>query len=93
MYIILMYDINTLTKKGRRNLTKIHKNCKKYLTHIQNSVFEGSITEANIKKLEMELKEFINKETDSVIIFKSREEKWMQKQFWGKVDDATSNFL
>lgn len=93
MYILLMYDISTKSKLGKKNLSKIHKTCKKYLVHIQNSVFEGEITKSNLKKLENELKFLINKEVDSVIVFKTREEKWLDKIFLGKEDDAMSNFL
>lgn len=35
----------------------------------------------------------IDKELDSVIIFKSRQEKWLDKEFWGRKDDATSFIL
>ncbi len=93
MYVILVYDISVSVDKGNRNLSKIYKICKKYLTHIQNSVFEGEITESNLKKLQLELKPFIRKELDSVIIFKSREQRWLNKELWGKEEDLTSNFL
>lgn len=93
MYIILVYDVSVSIDNGNKNLTKIYKICKKYLSHIQNSVFEGEITESNLKKLQLELKQYIRKDLDSVIIFKSREQRWLNKEFWGKEDDLTSNFL
>lgn len=46
-----------------------------------------------ITKLQQELKPYIDKELDSVIIFKSRQERWLDKEFWGKEDDATDFFL
>ena len=67
--------------------------CKKYLSHIQNSVFEGEISKVQITKMQQELKPYIDKELDSVIIFKSRQERWLDKEFWGKEDDATDFFL
>jgi CRISPR-associated protein Cas2 len=39
------------------------------------------------------LKPYIDKGEDSVIIFKSRQEKWLDKEFWGKDEDKTSFFL
>ncbi len=93
MYVILVYDVSVSIDKGNKNLVKIYKTCKKYLTHIQNSVFEGEITESKLKKLESELKPYIRKELDSVIVFKSREPRWLNKEFWGKEEDLTSNFL
>ena len=92
MYIILVYDILTEdnSPKISRNVFKI---CKKYLTNVQKSVFEGEITPVLLKKLNLELKRHIRKDKDSLIIFKSRQEKWLEKEFWGLEDDKMSNFL
>lgn len=92
MDIILVYDI-CLDEEGSKVLRNVFKICKKYLTHIQNSVFEGELTKAQIVKLKTELDNYIRKSKDSLIIFKSRDEKWMNKEFWGIKDDATSCFI
>lgn len=92
MYVVLVYDISG-EEDGQRILNKVFKVCKKYLTHIQNSVFEGELAEGQIAKLNAELNKLIRKNLDSVIIFKSRNERWLNKEFWGKQDDATSNFF
>ncbi|NLI93071.1 MAG: CRISPR-associated endonuclease Cas2 [Peptococcaceae bacterium] len=92
MYIILVYDIE-MDEGGPKASRRIFKTCKKYLTHVQKSVFEGDITPALLKKLQVELSPHIREDRDSVLIFKSREERWLQKEFWGKVDDKTSNFF
>ena len=83
MYIILVYDIK-MDEKGARIQRNVFKICKKYLSHIQNSVFEGEISEAKFMKLELEVKRFIRKDEDSLIVFKSRNERWLQKVFLGK---------
>lgn len=44
MYCVLVYDISQ-DKDGRKVLPKVFKICKKYLHHIQNSVFEGDLSE------------------------------------------------
>ncbi|MCM1171148.1 MAG: CRISPR-associated endonuclease Cas2 [Clostridium sp.] len=92
MYAILVYDIVTDTQ-GKKNLPNVFKICKKYLSHIQNSVFEGNITEAGIIALKAELKSFIRKEQDSVILFTARDERWLKKEFLGCLDDKTSRFI
>ena len=92
MYVILVYDISQ-EDNGKMVLPKVFKICKKYLMHIQNSVFEGEISESQKMKLESELKRHIRKEMDSVIIFHTRNEKWLSKEFWGSSLDTTSNFL
>ncbi|MCR1900186.1 CRISPR-associated endonuclease Cas2 [Irregularibacter muris] len=92
MYIILMYDI-VMDEDGAKVQRRTFKICKRYLTHIQNSVFEGNLSEVNLMKLKKELAQFIRKDKDSFIIFKSRDEKWLTKEFLGKEDDKTSNFF
>lgn len=92
MYVILVYDI-MCDEKGKKILPKVFKICKKYLVHIQNSVFEGNISKVNALALKKELDVYIRKDKDSVIMFHTREERWMSKDFLGIVDDKTSNFL
>lgn len=92
MYVVLVYDISK-DNNGQRRWSHVFKICKKYLTHIQNSVFEGEVSKVQLAKLQQELKPYIDKAMDSVIIFKSRQEKWLDKEFWGKEDDKTSFFL
>ena len=92
MYVVLVYDISK-DDNGQRRWSRIFKICKKYLSHIQNSVFEGEISKPQLMKLQQELGKYIDENLDSVIIFKSRQQKWWDKEFWGKVDDKTDFFL
>lgn len=94
MYVILVYDINLEDKEGQRVLRNVFKTCKQYLVHIQNSVFEGELLDSQILKLEKQLERYIRKNMDSVILFKSRNQRWLDKEFLGKIeDDKTDNFL
>lgn len=94
MYVILVYDINLEESEGPKVLRNVFKICKKYLTHIQNSVFEGELLESQEMRLRKELDKYIRQDKDSVILFKSRNQKWLDKEFLGKLeDDKTSNFL
>ncbi|EOR26380.1 CRISPR-associated protein Cas2 [Clostridium sartagoforme AAU1] len=92
MYVILVYDIKS-DDGGQRVLNRTFKICKKYLSNIQNSVFEGELAESQIIKLKYELDGIIRKEKDSIILFKSRNERWLSKDMWGKKEDKTSNFI
>ncbi|MDI6832657.1 MAG: CRISPR-associated endonuclease Cas2, partial [Bacteroidales bacterium] len=69
MYVILVYDVN------EKRVAKMLKLCRRYLNWIQNSVFEGEITEVKLKELIILAEEIMNKEEDSLIIFSSRTEK------------------
>ena len=94
MYVILVYDINLEEKEGQKVLRNVFKICKKYLVHIQNSVFEGELLESQAIKLKAELDRYIRESKDSVILFKSRNQRWMEKEFLGMIeDDKTDNFL
>ena len=94
MYVILVYDINLEEKEGQTVLRKVFKTCKKYLVHIQNSVFVCFLLESQAIKLKTELYKYIRQDKDSVILFKSRSQKWLDKEFLGKIEDEkTSNFL
>lgn len=87
MYIILVYDI------GQKRVGKMLKLCRRYLNWIQNSVFEGEITEVKLKTLLVEAKEIMNKHEDSIIIFKSREERWLEKVVVGIEKNELDTFL
>lgn len=45
VYRVLIYDIN------HKRFQKVMKICRKYLNHLQNSVFEGNIAESKLGKL------------------------------------------
>ena len=93
MYIILVYDI-ALDQNGAKVLRHVFKICKKYLSHVQKSVFEGELTKSRLKKLTIELRKWIRDDKDSVIIFKNRNKKWLDKQFLGMdMSYETSNFF
>jgi len=86
VYVILVYDI------GEKRVGKMLKLCRKYLNWIQNSVFEGEITEVKLKELTVKAK-LIMKEEDSLIIFSSRSEQFLDKQIIGKERSSTDIFL
>lgn len=77
MYVILVYDI------GEKRVGKMLKLCRQYLNWIQNSVFEGEITEVKLKELTLKAKRIMELDVDSVIIFKSRQQKWLDKEIVG----------
>lgn len=88
MYVILMYDM------GEKRVGKMLKLCRQYLNWIQNSVFEGEISEVKLKEL-ISRAEFIMKdeEHDSLILFKSREQKWLEKEVIGHEKNDLDQFL
>lgn len=49
---------------------------------VQNSVFEGEISEGNIKKLKMELNSIIKNNEDSVIIYNFQIQDILIEKLW-----------
>jgi CRISPR-associated protein Cas2 len=92
MYVILVYDIAS-TNGGDKRVVKMLKHCRKYLNWIQNSVFEGEITDVKLKEMVAGAKKIMDEETDSVIMFKSNNKKWLDKQVVGKERMEIDNFL
>ena len=86
MYCILVYDI------GEKRVNKMLKLCRRYFHWIQNSVFEGELTEVQLKKLKSEAKG-IMEESDSLIIFKSKDARWLDKEVVGEEKNKIDNFL
>ena len=87
MYIILVYDV------GQKRVGKMLKLCRQYVNWILNSVFEGEITEVKLKELIIKAKKIMNEEEDSLILFKSREERWLEKEVIGQEKNELDSFL
>ncbi|MFY7913024.1 MAG: CRISPR-associated endonuclease Cas2 [Emticicia sp.] len=92
MYVVLVYDIAS-AEGGDKRVGKMLKHCRKYLNWIQNSVFEGEITEVKLKEMLSGARKIMIEKTDSIIIFKSREERWLDKEIIGVERMTTDNFL
>lgn len=87
MYTLIVYDI------GEERVSKVLKFLRTYLNWIQNSVFEGELTDAQLLKVKNHLIRIINEKDDSVIIFSSREKRWISKTIIGKEKNSTDNFI
>lgn len=87
MYVILVYDI------GEKRVGKMLKLCRKYLNWIQNSVFEGEITEVKLEELKIRASSIMKDNEDSLIVFKSRQEKWLEKEILGRERNPLDQIL
>jgi len=64
MYVIIVYDI------GVDRVTKVCQFLRQYLNWMQNSVFEGELTESELERIKSKLKKIINSDEDAIIIYK-----------------------
>ena len=88
MYYIVVYDI-----ANERRLPKVLKICRKYLNWIQNSVFEGELTESQFQSLVSELNKKIKKDDDSIIFYILREKRWLEREIMGVEKNPMDNIL
>lgn len=78
MYLIVVYDVEAdRTDKPRKLL-------RKHLQHVQNSVFEGEVTEANAGKIKNALDKITKKDTESVIVYEMWGEKYVDREVFGE---------
>lgn len=87
MYVILVYDIEV------KRVVKMLKLCRRYLNWIQNSVFEGELTDTTLKELLYKAKNIMDTDKDSIIVFTSRQGKWLEKKIIGKEKNVLDNLL
>ena len=87
MFTIMVYDI------GEKRVQKVLKTSRKYLYWVQNSVFEGEITDANYLKLKAELKKIIDEEYDSILFYTFRTTKYSSRENIGIIKGGQNLIL
>lgn len=83
MFIILAYDIN------QKRVGKVLKICRKYLSHVQKSVFEGMITESRLRRLKTELERVIDTDEDTICIYCMDSLRYMSKEQIGVIEKVS----
>ncbi len=87
MFIILVYDAN------EKRVAKYLKLMRQYLTHVQNSVFEGELTPAQFKELKIKIKKLMNEKEDSVLIYEFRTKKYYKRESIGLKKPSYEDFI
>lgn len=64
MFVILSYDVR------EAQCTKVAKIAKKYLHYMQRSLYQGYLTEKQLKRLQEELLARIDPDYDSIIVYR-----------------------
>lgn len=87
MYLIIVYD--AAPKRG----AKLLKFLRQHLIWIQNSVFEGEISKAQLEIIKKGIKDIINKEKDSVIYYKFNSMNYSERSVIGIERNETDSFI
>ena len=85
--MIVAYDV------GEERVGKVCKFLKRYLPRVQNSVFEGELSEAKLETMKVGLLKSLDKQADSVLLWVMRDARWTDRQTLGCEKLPVSNFL
>lgn len=86
MYVILVYDVSV------EKVNKVCQYLRRFLNWVQNSVFEGELTQSELEIIKSKLSEMIS-EDDSVRIYILRDEQLVKKVILGKEKSEISQFI
>ncbi|MEW6655076.1 MAG: CRISPR-associated endonuclease Cas2 [Bacteroidota bacterium] len=87
MYIIIVYDA------GPKRGTKLLKFLRQHLIWVQNSVFEGEVTDSEFEVIVKGIKDRINKEKDSVIYFTFSSRNYSERGIIGVERNEIDSFI
>ncbi|HBH17913.1 MAG TPA: CRISPR-associated endonuclease Cas2 [Cyanobacteria bacterium UBA9579] len=66
MLVLITYDVNTETPKGKKRLRQVAKLCVNWGQRVQNSVFECLLDPAQFTELKNNLEKLVDPKTDSL---------------------------
>ena len=87
MFVIMVYDV------GEERLSKVLSIGRRYLTWIQNSVFEGEISDANFMRLKDNLSKIIDKKHDAITFYILRTTAYLKKENLGVVKGEAQQYI
>ncbi len=87
MHVIVVYDTAV-----ERN-PKILRTCRKYLHHVQRSVFEGQLSDAQFRLFQQAVESFLDHDYDSVFVYTMPPGAIPQRREWGAAKAAPSDII
>jgi len=81
--VLISYDVSTETAAGRKRLRKVAQACQDFGQRVQKSVFECSVSEAQFEEVIRRLVEIIEKNEDSLRVYRLVEPKEKYVQVYG----------
>ena len=85
MYVLITYDVDTISETGQKRLRQVAKACKDYGQRVQNSVFECEVTEAQFTLLKNRIEGIIDDKLDSIRFYFLRRNDQRRVSSLGKV--------
>lgn len=85
-YYVCVYDVSVT------RVQKVHRLFRRYLTWVQNSVFEGELSPAQYAELEAGVQTLFE-EPDSLIVYELRTGRYVERRVVGQERSETGRFL
>jgi CRISPR-associated protein Cas2 len=85
-YVVVVYDVEADRTRIPRKLLR------QYLTHVQNSVFEGHITEGDLEEVTSAIQETV-RDDESAILYRMSSENYVDRTVVGEDPAEDQRFL
>lgn len=86
VYVIVVYDMEADRTRLMLNFLR------QYLSHVQNSVFEGEVTEGDLEMIENRTRDILEPD-ESTIIYRMSSEKYVNRTVVGEDPTEDERFL
>lgn len=87
MYVVIVYDVE------QSRVAKVCQYLRRFLHWVQNSAFEGELTEAQLERIKASLREIIDLDYDSIYIYRLPDKRFLRKEVLGQEKAITEMFL
>lgn len=87
MYVVIVYDIE------QSRVAKVCQYLRRFLHWVQNSAFEGELTESQLERIKADLRDMIDLDYDSVYIYRLPDRSVIRKEVIGQEKAITDVFL
>jgi CRISPR-associated protein Cas2 len=86
MYYIVVYDVE------EKRVARVCKFLRRYLHWVQNSVFEGELSEGKFMEMKFKLSQIIDPKVDSVVIY-TLDFRWRGREIIGVDKNRIDTFV
>ncbi len=87
IFVIIVYDI------GIKRVNKMKALLRQYLKWIQNSVFEGDLTESEFREVTTIIENIIEKSHDHLVVYILNDVKYLNRREFGTPKLDSSNII
>jgi len=77
MYVVVVYDVE------QRRVAKVCQFLRRYLNWVQNSAFEGELSESQLEEVIVGIRKLIDRASDSVYLYVIPDRKWCKRRVVG----------